>query len=170
MITGMKERDFSDFMTNSVSIKKSFSSYCSEQMAHRVTFCDDLLRYDDEVLESICFSDESRVFLGTDKEWAWYRQGEDNLSANVESTKFPKGLMVFAVIGMWYKSKLLIVDGTINAEKYIENCEALNFIQELDERRGVFNWIFQQDGASCHTTQPVLDWLEESCDVKKNQA
>jgi hypothetical protein len=134
-------------------------------MEDRVVFCDEMMRYDDEVLESIVFSDESRVTLGHDNEWVWYRRGEDNPSANVESIKFPKGLMVFAVIGLWYKSRLLIIDGTINAEKYIENCEMLNFIEELDERRGALNWIFQQDGATCHTTPTVIDWLESSCDV-----
>jgi hypothetical protein len=73
--------------------------------------------------------------------------------------------MVFRVIGIGYKSRLLVVDGSINAEKYIENCSTLGFIDELDEQRGQFEWIFQQDGATCHTTADVLDWLEMFCDV-----
>jgi transposase len=57
------------------------------------------------------------------------------------------------------------VEGSINAEKYIDNCDRLNFIEELDALNGPVKWIFQQDGAVYHTTQVVLDWLEESFDV-----
>jgi hypothetical protein len=124
-----------------------------------------MLKCSDEVLESICFSDESRVVLGHDNQWVWYRKGEDNPSANVETMKFPPGVMVFAVIGVGYKSGLLIVNGSIDSEKYIQNCDELHFIEELDSMKGPLEWIFQQDGATCHTTQVVLDWLEESCDV-----
>jgi hypothetical protein len=124
-----------------------------------------MLEYDDDTLHSICFSDESRVVLGHDNQWVWYRRGENNPSANFETAKFPQGVMIFAVIGVNYKSNLLIVDGSIDAEKYRLNCEDLHFIQELDALHGPLNWIFQQDGALCHMAQKTLDWLEECCDV-----
>jgi hypothetical protein len=41
----------------------------------------------------------------------------------------------------------------------------VGFIEELDQLNGPLNWIFQQDGASCHTKADVVDWLEERCDV-----
>jgi hypothetical protein len=140
-------------------------SLTDAHMADRVKFCDEMLQWPNDQLESICFSDESRVVLGDDKQWVWYRRGEDNPSACIRTVKYPQGVMVFAVIGIGYKSELLIVDGTINTQKYIQNCHELGFIEDLDKKHGPFQWIFQQDGAPCHTSQESLNWLEESVDV-----
>jgi transposase len=134
-------------------------------IADRMKFCEEMLKWRDDQLQSICFSDESRVVLGDDKQWVWYRRGEDNPSACFQTAKYPQGVMVFAVIGVGYKSKLLIVDGTINTQKYIENCHNLGFIHDLDQKHGCFGWTFQQDDAPCHMSQESLDWLEESADV-----
>jgi hypothetical protein len=79
--------------------------------------------------------------------------------------KVPPSVMIFGVIGLGYKSKLLFVEGTIDAEKYIQNLSKLGFIEELDRKRGVFEWIFQQDGAPCHTSQMVFEWIEANCDL-----
>jgi hypothetical protein len=76
--------------------------------------------------------------------------------------------MIFAVIGIGYKSDLLFVEGTINADKYMDNITDLGFIEKLDEMHGQFGWTFQQDGATCHTTQAVMDWLESFCVVLGN--
>jgi transposase len=133
-------------------------------IAQRVDFCRKYLEMPDS-LPLIHFSDESRIVLGDDKRWVWYRRGENNPSANVSSAKFPPSLMVFAVIGIGYKSRLLLVDGTINTEKYIENLEALGFIQDLNAKHGQLQWIFQQDGAPCHTSAAAIEWLEGLCDI-----
>jgi hypothetical protein len=73
--------------------------------------------------------------------------------------------MIFAVTGEHYKSKLLFLDGDINAAKDIQNIEDLGFIDELDQIHGEFNWILQQDRATCYTAAEVVDWLEESLDL-----
>jgi hypothetical protein len=73
--------------------------------------------------------------------------------------------MIFAVIGQNFRVKISFVDGTINAAKYRENTEELGFIDLLDEMHSPFDWIFQQDGASCHTAQTAVDSLDECCDV-----
>jgi hypothetical protein len=124
-----------------------------------------MLAQGDTVFKTICFSDESRVVLGNDKQWVWYRFGENNPSANVVTDKFPKALMIFAVIGIGYKSRLLFIEGTIDANQYIQNIADLGFIEDLDEKHGFLNWTFQQDGAPCHTATETMDWLEESVDV-----
>jgi hypothetical protein len=33
----------------------------------------------------------------------------------------------------------------------------LGFIDDLDQKHGVLNWIFQQDGALSHTAQETID-------------
>jgi hypothetical protein len=53
--------------------------------------------------------------------------------------------MIFAVIGIDYKSKFLFIEGTIDADRYVRNLVDLHFIKDLGEKRGVLNWIFQQD-------------------------
>ena len=86
-------------------------------------------------------------------------------SSTVQQQKFPSSVMVFAVIGVNFKSKLLIVEGSIDSDRYIQNLEELNFYDELDKIHGTFNWVFMQDGARCHTCQKTLDYIEENCDI-----
>jgi transposase len=134
------------------------------QIEARTDFCRKMLQHPEE-FALIHFSDESRFVLGDDKQWVWYRRGEENPSADAPTRKFPPSVMIFGVIGLGYKSKLLFIKGTVNAAKYIENLANLGFMEDLDEKYGALNWIFQQDGAPCHTAQEALDWIEENCDV-----
>jgi hypothetical protein len=60
---------------------------------------------------------------------------------------------------------LPFVMGTINAEKYIQILTDLGIFEELYRLHGAFNWIFQQEGALCHTSQMAVDWIEENCDL-----
>jgi hypothetical protein len=116
-------------------------------------------------LPLIHFSDGSLFVIGEDKNWIWYRRGEENSSATVAQTKFPPSLMVFAVIGIRYKSKSLVVEGPIDTDKYIENMENLNFIRDLDQKYTPFEWVYQQDGARSHTSGVSIEWLEERWDL-----
>jgi transposase len=133
-------------------------------MKDRRDFVDKMLAHP-AWLPKIHFSDESRFVLGDDKRWVWYRRGEYNPSAMRSTRKYPPSVMIFAVIGPNYKSKLLFVEGTINTDKYIQNLEDVGFIKDLDARYGALGWIFMQDGAPCHTSQEALDWIEANCDI-----
>jgi hypothetical protein len=133
-------------------------------ISHWLAFCQKMLSMR-EVLPRIHSSDESRVVLGDDKGWIWYRAGEDNPEASIISKKFPKSLMMFAVIGVGFKSDLFVVQGTIDTNQYIQYIDRLGFISTLDEKDGPFGWICQQDGAPCHTFQVALDWPGESVDL-----
>jgi transposase len=135
------------------------------QIRSRIDFCQKMLQMRPESLGLIYFSDESRIVLGSDRQWVWYRRGEENESANVATGKFPPSLMIFAVVGIGYKSKLLLVDGSIDTDKYIENLNELNFIEDLNQLHGVLQWVFQQDGATCHTSEKAMEWIEGNCDV-----
>jgi hypothetical protein len=46
--------------------------------------------------------------------------------------------MIFAVIWIDYKNKLLFVEGLINARRYVQNVSDLGFIEYLDHTHGVF--------------------------------
>ncbi len=137
-----------------------------QQKTNRLSFCKTLLTeyQNSEVdLTSINFSDESRFVLGDDKQWVWRRYGERNPTAVVQQVKFPPYVMIFAAIGKDYKSKLVIVEGSIDNEKYIENIKQSGLIDDLDNTLGRGNWIYMQDGATSHTSKSTVKWLKSCC-------
>jgi hypothetical protein len=73
--------------------------------------------------------------------------------------------MIFAVIDIDYKSKFLFIERTIDADRYVRNLVDLHFIEDLDEKHGVLNCIFQQDGAPSRTAQATIDWIRENCNL-----
>jgi hypothetical protein len=73
--------------------------------------------------------------------------------------------MIFAVIGMGYKSELLMVEGSIDADRYVQSVDQLGVIDAVDQKHGLFRWIFEQDGAPSRTLQVSMDPLEETVDV-----
>jgi hypothetical protein len=83
----------------------------------------------------------NRVSPGDDNQCVWHRKREDNPSASVSSQKFRPSAMIFAVIGSGYNLKLLRIEGTIDADKYIEYLLALGFIDDLHEAHGPFDWL-----------------------------
>jgi hypothetical protein len=91
----------------------------------------------------IHFSDESRIVLGGEKRWIWYREGEDNPAASISSVKFLPSVMAFAVIGIGFKTDLLLVEGSIETDWYPQNLDHLRFINVLNEKHRMFGWIFQ---------------------------
>ena len=135
-----------------------------EQIRNRKNFCEKMLQQE-FYLDKIAFSDESRFVLGKDNRWIWVRKGDFTKNSIITETKFPQSIMVFGVIANNYKSKLIIVDSSINSEKYISNMEESEFIENMDRLHGKLGWLYMQDGARCHTAQETLDWLESQINV-----
>lgn len=50
----------------------------------------------------LIFSDESRFYIQNDDQFKWYRKGEIQ-----DKTKFKVGIIVFEMIGIDYKGKLV---------------------------------------------------------------
>jgi hypothetical protein len=84
----------------------------------------------------------------------------DDASRWTESN-FTCGVM-FAVIDFDYKSKLLFVEGTINADKYVENLANLGLGKEVDEK---LDFSVGWRSMLCHSSQRIIDWIEEHCDL-----
>jgi hypothetical protein len=99
-------------------------------------------------LPKIHFLDESRIDLGGDKRWIWFRKGDDNPAVSISFVKFPPPVMVFAVIGITFKSDLLLVEGSIAIDRYLQNLDRLGDIDVLNAKHVMFGWIFQQDGGT----------------------
>jgi hypothetical protein len=87
-----------------------------DQKQWRLWFAQEMMNNTWEVA-NVIFSDESRFVLDGDKGNVWRRRGEDNESATTEYQKVPK---IIAAIGPGFKSKLVIIKGTENTERYRE--------------------------------------------------
>jgi hypothetical protein len=98
----------------------------------------------------VVFSDESRFAKNADWPWFWRRKGEYEEGAFVEAEKFAQSMMVFGAIGKGYKSKLFIIEGSLNQGRCLAMLEEIHLIDECDALFGRGNWRFMQDGASCH--------------------
>ena len=137
-----------------------------EQKKNRIIFANSLLELQKTQqidLKTIIFSDESRFVEGDDKQWVWRRYGDRNPTAQYHSKKFPKSVMIYGSIGHIYKSQIVIVHGSIDSYKYQENILRSGMINDLDSNLGKGSWIFQQDGASSHTSIKTRNWLRSKC-------
>lgn len=136
------------------------------QKTNRIIFAQTLLNqsFHHQIdLQTIVFSDESRFVLGDDKQWVWRRYGENNPTSILATQKFPPSVMIFGAIGKDFKSKLVIVDGTINSEVYQQIIMDSKLVEIMDDNRGRGNWIFMQDGARSHTSKCTQNFLSKKC-------
>jgi len=114
--------------------------------------------------DKVIFSDESRfeIFHNDSHKWVWRRADEKFKKECLSPTvKHSQGVMVW---GYFIKNRvgpLVIIEGTVNAKKYIELLEEnlLPFLDELEESE---TYIFQDDNAPCHTARLVKSWKEEN--------
>jgi transposase len=111
------------------------------------------------------FSDESRFCRQSDRtRWVWRRRGDYGPKIFAPTDKFPKfSIMVWGAIGVNFKSELLIVEGNIDSEKYISMLKESRFFDEADAALGRGEYVFMQDGATCHTSEKSLIALRDWC-------
>ena len=74
--------------------------------------------------------------------------------------KFPASLMVWGCMSAQGVGSLHFINGTVNAVRYQNILEEhiLPSIRNLQSPGG--EYIFQQDGAACHTARSVKTWLQ----------
>ena len=80
-------------------------------------------------------------------------------------SKFPDSVIIFGVIAPNYKSKLVLIDNTVNSQQHIQNMIASDFIIEMNQMYGKLDWVYAQDGAKCHTSSESFKCLEDRIDV-----
>lgn len=133
------------------------------QKERRVKWCYSFLQNGPEPLKLI-FSDESRFCTQSDKGYIWIKRGSKNPLCYRNLDKFPQGIMVYGAIGLNYKSKLVLCDGTIDSRKYQKNIELSLMLEDLRDR----DFIFMQDGARSHTSKETIRWLQKRMNVLLN--
>jgi hypothetical protein len=69
--------------------------------------------------------------------------------------------MVFAAIGLGFKSKLVVVEGNVDADKYLDILNESETFQMLNYAKGIGWYIFMQDGAPAHRSSKTFNRLKQ---------
>lgn len=72
---------------------------------------------------------------------------------------------MWGAVGLGFKSKLLFPKGKIDQRKYREYLNESNVFDDADQVYGKFQYIYQQDGATCHTTPKSYKFIEKRARV-----
>ncbi|CAB4389996.1 unnamed protein product [Rhizophagus irregularis] len=130
----------------------------------------------EEEWKQVVWSDESRfaLFESDGRVRVWRSLGEAyNQNCIQPTVKFGGGSVMFWGCFGWHGvGPLVVVEGNMNSDDYV-NILANHFIPWVNNYP---NSIFQQDGASCHTSSysvwwmsshniPILDWVAQSPDL-----
>jgi hypothetical protein len=91
-----------------------------------------------ESFKDMIFSDESRVALNSDARWVWRRRGDYADSVFIDKVKHAPAVMIYAAIGIGYKSKLVICHDTVDTSAYCQNIITSQMIEDLAGRDYVF--------------------------------
>ena len=131
---------------------------------NRIKWCRKYIREDARFWRHVIFSDEKRWCLdGPDAErhyWSDSRIERENFS---KRRMGGRSLMVWGAISARGKSKLVMVDGTLDAVQYTEIMEDALMPMISDFYGGEDDWVYyQQDGASSHRAIFTREWLMES--------
>ena len=117
-----------------------------------------------EQWEKVLWSDETRISIfGSDGvRYVRRRAGEECLPECTTATmKHPLNIMVWGCMSRMKVGRLQVLDGTVNADRYIK--EVLE-PKLLFSARDIFGegqpFVFQQDGAPCHTAKKCLNWFK----------
>ena len=114
-----------------------------------------------EVVPNIIFSDESRFEKHPDNTWRRIKRGAWNDSCFAEKVKFNKGVMVWAAIGVGYRSPLMICECSVDSVEYRRLLEASKLVADCDAKYGRGRWTLMQDGAPAHLSAETMAWFRE---------
>lgn len=107
--------------------------------------------FSDESKFDVCVGDYRKRVIRTKNE-AFHK---DCLKRTV---KFPKGVMIWGCMAASGLGCFEFIDGTVNAAKYQQILEN-SLLPSVEKLNIVENYIFQQDGAACHTAKTTKKWF-----------
>jgi hypothetical protein len=111
---------------------------------------------------TVIVTDESRICDGPDSKMIWRQRGCYLFTMMDPQNKYAHiSIMVWGAVGKGFKSKLVLIKGSINTDTYIQILQ--DFFKEADAKLGYRKWVFVQDGASCHTSQKAIDAICQRC-------
>jgi transposase len=106
------------------------------------------------------FSDESMFILNPTRQKIWQFPGENSDAVYQEYRGYPIKVMVWGAIGLGWKSEFIRVQGSQTAQSYTNMLHQNGIIPILDVQYQPGNYVWMQDGASCHTAKVSIEFLE----------
>lgn len=111
---------------------------------------------------NVVFSDESAFQLGAHKKWVWVDKYNITTGMLSHDRKYYPKIMIWGAVGYNFKSSLVIFEGHVNSEKYINDIFfGTDLLEAADNHWGVDGWVFQQDNAPSHTSNVTKAVLSE---------
>lgn len=138
------------------------SVYISEQSAEkRFLFTDYHLKNNTNFLNTV-FTDESWFVLGRNSKWVWWIKPKLQIKFYKKKQAHAPKVMIWEGIAHGYKTDLIIIDGNVNTETYIDQIIfGSNMIETADKKFGIGHWTFMQDNARPHVSKETLAVLKE---------
>jgi hypothetical protein len=139
----------------SKSVKRPLLTEAQKQ--YRVEFAKRILE-DMRILLPWLFTDESMIDTNPMRKGVYRIPGLDYAvppKIFQDYRGYPAKVMVWGAIGYNFKSKLIRIEGHVNAQKYQQLLNDSGVIEAMNEK--YTNWVFQQDGASSHTAKTTIE-------------
>jgi hypothetical protein len=136
------------------------------QRKKRVNWCKEHLNWSEDDWGKVLFSDESKISLfGSDGVcYVRRRVGEAYLpECMLPTVKHPVSVIVWACMASKGAGRMKIMKGNVTARVYIDEVLASKVKQSAVDIFGDrSDFIFQQDGASCHTAKICQAWFQDN--------
>ena len=141
--------------------KKPFLNNIQRQK--RVDWAKEHINRGAEEWKWVLWSDETKISIfGSDGvRYVRRRPGEDGLPQCMTPTmKHPMSVMIWGCMSASGVGRIQVMKGNINASRYI--CEILEpkLLHSARDLFGTEPFIFQQDGAPCHTAHLCKKWFD----------
>jgi len=116
--------------------------------------------------KKVIWSDETRISIfGSDGVfYVRRRPGEECLPECLLPTmKHPVAVMIWGCMSWNGIGRMQVVNGTLNAARYIDEVLVPKLLPSArDMFHDEVDFIFQQDGAPCHTAKKCMNWFRDS--------
>jgi transposase len=132
-----------------------------KQEQKRIDFCMKSLAGNIDWAGEVIISDESRFGLFDDSRRMWIQRGVYTDRTVRPTPKHNASFMVWAAIGKGFKSKLIFIDGNLNADGYQKMLTENGILEDMRDHFGEAPGYFQQDGAPAHRAKKTMTFLQK---------
>jgi transposase len=150
------------------SLPRTIPLLTVKQLDRRLEWC---ARHHDYDWNTVWFSDETYIEINQSTIPVWHKSGQ---RPTISKPKFALKIMCWGAVSTRFKSKLVVVQGTMTAIRYVDILK--RYLINQNSKFNESSEVFQQDNAPCHTARlsksffsdngiTVLDWPANSPDL-----
>jgi transposase len=132
-----------------------------KQEQKRMDFCMKSLAGNIDWAAEVIISDESRFGLFDDSRRMWIQRGVYTDLTMRATPKHDASFMVWGAIGRNFKSKLVFIEGNLNADGYQQMLTENGILVDMRNHFGESPGYFQQDGAPAHRAKKTMTFLQK---------